>query len=306
MKEFVYQCFHDPFDPKSRIVNGIFSFLIIFSIAILPLHFLPEDYSFIVPQLEFIDKITITLFLAEYILRIWSEKNALRFIFSWEGVIDLVAILPFFLEKFGIVQSVGIFLILRIFRIFKFINIFQFEQSALCDVTRKKHNELYTLENEKIHKIVFRHPIVFLVNLLLPIVLMSMALFTYIAFGRGIIAMIIGVILFLSSVLFFAKSWLDFNYDSLFVTNYRLILQDHQLFGASVNALRYESIVNITPDNRGFIQWIFRIGKIEIETASEQKTQIFANIKDPHKVAKEIEEYRQKAQEETGFKPPEK
>lgn len=304
MKDFVYQCFHDPFDVKSRIINGVFSFLIIFSIAVLPLNFLPPEYDFVLPKVEFIDKITVTLFLIEYIFRIWSEKNPFRFIFSWSGLIDLVAILPFFLEKFGLVESVGMFLILRIFRIFKFVTIFQFEQVALCDVKRTDYDQLHILENEQVKKIVFRHPIVFLIRLILPIALMAMALFAYIGFGQGKIAMIIGVFLFLLSVLFFAKAWLDFNYDSLFITNYRLILQDHQLFGATVNALRYESIVNIVPDNRGILEWIFNYGKIEVETANDQKTQIFTNIRDPHSIANEIETHRQRAQQEMGFKSP--
>lgn len=303
MRRFAYECLHDPFDRKSRITNGVLSFLIIFSIAVLPLEFLPSDYEWVSPHLEFLEKFIVTLFVFEYILRFWSEPRPFRFIFSWEGLIDLVAILPFFLEKFDLFQSAGIFVILRIFRIFKFITIFQLEQSALGNTSDKaRYNHIYTLENEEIIRIVFKHPFVFIANLLWPILLTSMSLSLFvIAYSFSVFVQVISVFILLSAIVLFIKFWLDFNFDTLFITNFRIIIQDHQLFGATVNALRYESIMNIIPDNRGLLQWLLQMGRVEIETAAElQKPAIFKNIRQPHVVARTIEHQRQLAIDSSG------
>ena len=101
-------------------------------------------------------------------------------------------------------------------------------------------------------------------------------------------------LIILVGALFF-KIWLDFNYDILLITNHRVIIQDYNLFGSTANAVGYHSLLNIVPDNRGFFNWLINAGKINIETAADQKTLSFQDMKNAHKVAQIINQYRASA-----------
>ncbi len=63
------------------------------------------------------------VFTIEYLLRIWILKKPLKYIFSWLGIIDLLSILPTYLELFfsgtHFLMSIRILRLLRIFRILK-------------------------------------------------------------------------------------------------------------------------------------------------------------------------------------------
>lgn len=63
------------------------------------------------------------LFTIEYLLRIYSVRNAKKYIFSFFGIIDLIAILPTYISFFFVgAQSLLVvrsFRLLRVFRVFK-------------------------------------------------------------------------------------------------------------------------------------------------------------------------------------------
>ncbi len=61
----------------------------------------------------------ITVFSIEYILRIIVADSRIKFIFSFYGLIDLFAILPFYLSTGIDLRSIRVFRLLRLFRIFK-------------------------------------------------------------------------------------------------------------------------------------------------------------------------------------------
>lgn len=88
--------------------------LITFSIATLPdlsigtLHFL-----------EISRLITVTIFTLEYVLRVLVADKKMSYIFSFFGLIDLLAILPFYLSLTVDLRSFRIIRVLRIFRILK-------------------------------------------------------------------------------------------------------------------------------------------------------------------------------------------
>lgn len=64
---------------------------------------------------------TIGVFTVEYFLRIWAAPNRLRFIFSFFGLIDLAAILPFYIATGMDLRAVRIFRLLRMIRILKLV-----------------------------------------------------------------------------------------------------------------------------------------------------------------------------------------
>ena len=82
-----------------------------------------DELTFLFPAFHVIEVITILIFCVEYILRIWTAdylypdksefRSRLRFLISFDGIIDLLTILPFFF-----LSGMVIFRMLRMARIF--------------------------------------------------------------------------------------------------------------------------------------------------------------------------------------------
>ena len=70
-------------------------------------------------------------FTVEYILRIISIQKPIRYIFSFYGIIDLLAVLPMYLSLFFPGASIlSIVRALRFFRLFKILHIPQISQQS--------------------------------------------------------------------------------------------------------------------------------------------------------------------------------
>ncbi|GAB5418246.1 MAG: ion transporter [Crocinitomicaceae bacterium] len=71
--------------------------------------------------LNYFEWFCIIIFSIEYVIRIFIAENKLKFIFSFYGLIDLIAILPFYLS-FGVdLRSARILRFLRLFRLIKLV-----------------------------------------------------------------------------------------------------------------------------------------------------------------------------------------
>jgi len=64
-------------------------------------------------------RLSITIFTIEYVLRLYVAHLKLAFFFSFFGLIDLLAILPFYIASGVDLRSVRAFRLLRLFRLFK-------------------------------------------------------------------------------------------------------------------------------------------------------------------------------------------
>jgi len=90
--------------------------LVTFSVETLP-NLEPQTHSI----LRFIEIFCVIVFTIEYLLRIYVADSKPKFIFSFFGLIDLVAILPFYLS-FGVdLRSLRALRFLRLFRILKLV-----------------------------------------------------------------------------------------------------------------------------------------------------------------------------------------
>jgi voltage-gated potassium channel len=102
--------------PVGRRVNLLIMGLILLSSAI----FVCETYP-IPPllrlSLDIIDRIILIVFVAEYLLRFWVADSKVNFFFSPVSLIDLIAIVPFFIG----VTDIRFILIFRWFRILRLI-----------------------------------------------------------------------------------------------------------------------------------------------------------------------------------------
>ncbi len=96
-------------------------FLIILSLISFCIETLPDLSPGWKNFLRAFEVITVIIFTLEYILRLIVAKKKLNFIFSFYGIIDLLAILPFYLTFRIDLRSIRILRLFRLFRIFKII-----------------------------------------------------------------------------------------------------------------------------------------------------------------------------------------
>lgn len=97
------------------VIQGLIVFsLITFSVETLP-GLPPATEQF----LHWAEIITVLIFTGEYLLRLTVADHKLRFAFSFFGLIDLMAILPFYVSAGVDLRSVRALRLLRLFRAFK-------------------------------------------------------------------------------------------------------------------------------------------------------------------------------------------
>ncbi len=102
---------------ESKIFDLIVLLLILISIITMSIETLPNLSNETLVILSIIEKICMSVFLTEYLLRIAFVGNRIKFIFSFYGMIDLLALIPMFLGSDT--RSLRAFRFLRVFRIFK-------------------------------------------------------------------------------------------------------------------------------------------------------------------------------------------
>jgi voltage-gated potassium channel len=105
--------------------------LIILSVAIVMIQSVSGIHFIWKGVLYAIEWMITIVFTIEYLLRIWTARDARKYITSFYGIVDLLAILPLFLEiLFTNVYSLGIIRVLRLLRIFRVLKLVQFVGEA--------------------------------------------------------------------------------------------------------------------------------------------------------------------------------
>lgn len=102
-----------------RIFDLLMQALIVISIISFSIDTLPDLKPETRKLLDLIELGCITVFSIEYLLRISVATNKLGFVFSFFGLIDLIAILPFYVATGLDLRSLRAFRLLRLFRAFK-------------------------------------------------------------------------------------------------------------------------------------------------------------------------------------------
>ncbi|MFN6568416.1 potassium channel family protein [Dendronalium sp. ChiSLP03b] len=102
--------------PVGKAINLIIAGLVLLSsgIFVAQTYNIPDAVRF---QLDLIDTTILIIFAVEYVIRLWSAENKIKYIFSFYAIIDLMAILPFFI---GVVD-ISFIRILRWFRILRLL-----------------------------------------------------------------------------------------------------------------------------------------------------------------------------------------
>lgn len=109
-----------------RTVDNIIEILIIFSILVYAIGTLPNLEPHWVNILNVIDIICYSVFTLEYVVRIYISKKPLKYVFSFYGIIDLLAILPFLAGSKFDLRAIRA---LRIFRIISALKISRYSDA---------------------------------------------------------------------------------------------------------------------------------------------------------------------------------
>ena len=121
MKEHLRKIVEDNTSKKGRIFDYFIQFVILISLIAFIIETLPNNSSSTIKWLKIIEVISIIIFSVEYLLRLLVAKKPLKYIFSFYGIIDIIAILPFFLRTIYDFRALRIFRVFRVFRALKLI-----------------------------------------------------------------------------------------------------------------------------------------------------------------------------------------
>jgi voltage-gated potassium channel len=104
-----------------RVFDLFVQSLIVLSLLSFSVETLPNLSGPIKNILDTLEVIVVAIFTAEYLLRLVVADHRLKFIFSFCGLIDLFAILPFYVARGIDLRSLRIFRLFRLFRAFKIL-----------------------------------------------------------------------------------------------------------------------------------------------------------------------------------------
>lgn len=96
-------------------------FLVVLSLISFSIETFPDLSKTTQRILNVSEVVIVIIFTAEYILRLIVADGKLRFIFSFYGLIDLFAILPFYVARSVDLRSLRVFRLFRLFRVFKIL-----------------------------------------------------------------------------------------------------------------------------------------------------------------------------------------
>ncbi|MDR2238471.1 MAG: ion transporter [Chryseobacterium sp.] len=140
-KRFLYRVIYRSDTRLGKLFDIILLSLILVSTAIIMMESVPKldkrfHYTFLI--LEWIISL---FFSAEYLMRIAVLKNKKHYIFSFFGIIDFLALVPFYLSFFfPVTKYFLIFRMLRMLRIFRIFNLLDFMNDGYLIVRALKNS----------------------------------------------------------------------------------------------------------------------------------------------------------------------
>ncbi|MDM9630468.1 ion transporter [Robiginitalea aurantiaca] len=121
MRTWLWNILEDNTTRKGRIFDNIIQGLIMLSLIGFAVETLPDLSDQARHFLYNFELFCVVVFTIEYVLRIYVAKKPLKYIFSFYGIVDLLAILPFYLSTTLDLRALRSFRILRLFRAFKLV-----------------------------------------------------------------------------------------------------------------------------------------------------------------------------------------
>ena len=120
-KEEIRQVIDSTETLPGRVFTFTIQFLIIVSLVTFSIDTLPDLAPATKAALRLIEVVTVIIFSLEYVLRLVVAEKALKFVFSFYGLVDLAAILPFYIASGLDLRAIRVFRLLRLLRILKLL-----------------------------------------------------------------------------------------------------------------------------------------------------------------------------------------
>lgn len=121
MKEKIRNIVEDNTSREGKFFDYFIQILILSSLAAFAIETLPNNSTQTIKLLKGFEVICVAIFTIEYVLRIYVAKKPLKYIFSFYGIIDFLAIFPFYLRTAYDLRALRAFRIFRIFRTLKLV-----------------------------------------------------------------------------------------------------------------------------------------------------------------------------------------
>lgn len=275
----------------------IYEFFIIFLTIISVLAIILETiesinlkYSGLLLNLEWFFTI---FFSIEFLLRIYCADKKIKYIFSWNGFIDIIAIIPLYLSL--IFSGTDKFEILRIFRILRALSrIFKVTTTIDKTAISLKTFKQFLGENESMQLFLRTSRRKYFINYFL-IIIFSICSFIgiYESSSIEINLFSIPIIKVFSYIILVLCIFYLIKYE-IIITNQRYAITNHRVFSSigifeeNFKSTSYKYITDITL-TQNFTQKILNIGTIEIKTTgSEQGNLKFEDIANPLNIKKKI------------------
>ncbi len=113
-KEKIRRIVDDNSTRQGRIFSILIQILIVFSLINYSISTLPDLSAFWKKVIDVVDIICYIVFTIEYFCRIFVAKKKLKYIFSFYGIVDLLAILPFLFGRHIDLRAIRALRVLRI------------------------------------------------------------------------------------------------------------------------------------------------------------------------------------------------
>jgi voltage-gated potassium channel len=111
--------------PMGKLFDVILLITILLSVGVVMLESVPEIGLEFAKTLRIAEYVFTVLFTIEYVLRLIAVKKTSKYVFSFYGIVDLLSILPTFVELLlpgvGSIRVIRIFRLLRVFRVLKLV-----------------------------------------------------------------------------------------------------------------------------------------------------------------------------------------
>lgn len=121
MKDKIRKIVEDNNTRKGKYFDYFIQFLILASLIAFTVETLPDNSKKTKDFLNTFEIICVSIFTLEYILRIYVAKKPLKYIFSFYGLIDFLAIFPFYLRTAHDFRALRAFRVFRLFRTLKLV-----------------------------------------------------------------------------------------------------------------------------------------------------------------------------------------
>lgn len=110
-----------------KVFDFFIQFVIVLSLLSFSIETLPDLSDKTTGILRIIEIVTVAIFTVEYLLRLFVADKKLSFVFSFYGLIDIAAILPFYVASGIDLRAVRI---LRLFRVLRVFKVFRYSQTV--------------------------------------------------------------------------------------------------------------------------------------------------------------------------------